>query len=453
MRVAFLSDIHGNLPALEAVIADARSHGVTHVICLGDCVGYGPQPEETLALVRRVASACVMGNHDAAACGLLDPALFNDFARESAERVALALAPEKKAWLRDLPYILEGDGFACAHGGFERPESFHYLETKEDALLNVEAMPGFPLLVVGHTHIPCAFIYEEATGTVRKVPPSSEGFTLLPGSRYVLNPGAVGFPRSDHLSADYLLYDTVTRHVAFRSIVYDLAPYRLAVVRNGYNILNYWFLSPSARRRQTEQAFLNPTRAADAPLKQGSPFRPRRHHRSLSRGAWMLIALFLALGIGACVALWRTSPKATPVIFALPGNNVLPPLGRWTVSLRTGAVTSGTPLQNVRHFSPENGALQASLLSPLCPVPRAAERLRLTFRVKAARVKGLAYNARVRFFLNDGTQRLDRIHAYKRPDIQAYAVEVPDDAHSFRVEINLTSPVACSLMEPSMRVY
>ena len=115
MRVAFFSDVHANLPALEAALADARAHGATHLIHLGDAVGYGPQPAECLARLREVASGAVLGNHDAAACGLLDPALFNPFARETAERAALALDAEAKAWLRGLPYILEGDGFACAH--------------------------------------------------------------------------------------------------------------------------------------------------------------------------------------------------------------------------------------------------------------------------------------------------------------------------------------------------
>ena len=93
MRIAFFSDVHANLPALEAVIEDARARGATHVICLGDIVGYGPQPAETLARLRAVADAVVLGNHDAAACGLLDPALFNDFARPEGDTLRLTPVP------------------------------------------------------------------------------------------------------------------------------------------------------------------------------------------------------------------------------------------------------------------------------------------------------------------------------------------------------------------------
>ena len=220
MRIAFFADIHANLPALEAAVADARAQNAAHLINLGDVVGYGPEPAECLARVRELASASLLGNHDAAACGLLDPKLFNAFARETAERAHLSLDAESRAWLRALPYIIEGDGFACAHGSFDAPERFHYLETKEDAALSLAAMPDVPLLVVGHTHLPCVFLQEG--GTLRKLP--GEDLILRPGMRCVVNPGSVGFPRGDRLTADYLLYDTVTRRLSFRSVVYDLEP-------------------------------------------------------------------------------------------------------------------------------------------------------------------------------------------------------------------------------------
>ena len=452
MRVAFFSDIHGNLPALEAVIADARAHGATHVISLGDVVGYGPQPAEVLALLRSVASAGVLGNHDAAACGLLDPALFNPFARETAERATLALSQEDKAWLHALPYILEGDGFACAHGSFDAPESFRYLETKEDATLSFEASPDVPLLVVGHTHIPCAFLRDAPGAPIRKLPPSPEGFLLKPGVRCVLNPGAVGFPRGDSLTADYALYDTITHRILFRAVAYDLAPYRLAVVRNGYNVLNYWFLSPSARRRRAEQAFLHPTRAATAPLGDASPFRPRRPKRDLPRGFWPLVALFLCLSLGACVALWASAPDHASLSLETPGEDLLPPLAEWS---RGGPQETFHPLPdaNALRLIPQGGPTRCSLLSPLCSLPpRAnAERLRLTFRVEAPK-GALTYTARVLFLLADGTQRADRIHTYKRADFQAYTVTVPEDARGLRVALDFDTPRPLTLSDLTLRL-
>lgn len=252
MRVAFFSDIHGNLPALEAALADAVERGAKHLICLGDIVGYGPQPIECLHRIRQVASASVIGNHDAAVCGLFDRNCFNAFARETAERVMMTLSEDDAKWLRALPYQIEGNGFFCTHGSFNEPEAFDYLSEREDAALSFSLYPNERLFFVGHTHIACVFAQDENDSLPRKLPP--EDFTVQEGGRYIINPGSIGFPRGDQLTADYVLFDTVTRRVSFHCVQYDLAPYRLALVNNGYNILNYWFLSPKASRRRTELA-------------------------------------------------------------------------------------------------------------------------------------------------------------------------------------------------------
>ena len=448
MRVAFFSDVHANLPALEAALADARERGATHLIHLGDAVGYGPQPAETLARLRQVAAAAVLGNHDAAACGLLDPALFNPFARETAERAALALDQEAKAWLRDLPYILEGDGFACAHGGFDHPEAFHYLEGKEDALPSLAAMPGVPLLAVGHTHIPCVFAQDERGG-LRRLPP--EDFALRPGCRYVVNPGSVGFPRGDRLTADYLLYDTVTRRIAFRAVPYDLAPYRLALVRNGYNPMNYWFLSPSARRRQAEQAFLCPTRASEAP--PPGAFHPRRA-KALPKGFWALLLALAGLLAVAALGLRALGPSEPPPAAAREaGANLLPPLGQWAYQGPGALIRQVDDAPRPRLLlTPTAGPANATLLSPLRPLPPGAEALRLSFRAVSDARDGLRYTARVLFFRADGSQLRDDLHPYKTPGPKAYTARVPEGATAFRVRFALTLPAPFALLDPTLAV-
>lgn len=448
MRVAFFSDIHANLPALEAALDDARAHGATHLINLGDVVGYGPEPAECVARVRTVASASVLGNHDAAACGLLDPKRFNAFARETAERAALALDGEAREWLASLPYVLEGDGFACVHGSFEDPESFHYLETKEDAALSLAAMPGQRLLVVGHTHLPC--IYAEEGGVIRQLTP--EDVLLRPSARYVVNPGSIGFPRGDRLTADYLLYDTVTGLLAFRAVAYDLAPYRLALVRNGYNPLNYWFLSPSARRRRAEQAFLNPSRASDAPLK--GPFRPR-HRKVLPNTAWtLLVVLALLLLVGVVFVFVYSHPATSPVAPAVarlaepaPDMGLLPPLVDWTLS--GGAIEGHNyVLTPARPRVTTNG----SLTSDLIELPKGAKRLRLAFEVTGTPTDNLSYSARVLFLRDNGSQRKDDLHEYKTFRESAYTITVPKDATQFRVLFEFTTPVRLTLTSPSLTV-
>ena len=445
MRVAFFADIHANLPALEAALEDARARGATHLINLGDLVGYGPEPAECLARVREVASASVLGNHDAAVCGLLDPRLFNAFARETAERAALALGAEERAWLAALPYVLEGDGFACAHGGFADPPRFNYLETKEDAALNLAAQPGCPLLVVGHTHIPRLFAQEG--GSLRQLPP--EDLALRPGARYVVNPGSIGFPRGERLTADYLLYDTVTGRLAFRAVPYDLAPYRLALVRNGYNPLNYWFLSPSARRRRAEQAFLTPPRSAPAP---GGPFRPRRD-RALPKGFWLAAALLGLLLLGACAALWALRPPADAPAAQAAEQPLLPPLSRWEIG-GAGLSVRADEAANALTLTPAapGGPCQATLLSPLAALPGHVGKLRLSFRTDAREHPGLRYTAQVLFHRADGSQRKDDLHPYKTPRDCAYTVAVPDDAAAFRVRFTFSLPGALSLEDPTLRV-
>ena len=463
MRIAFFSDVHANLPALEAVIEDARARGATHVICLGDIVGYGPQPAETLARLRAVADAVVLGNHDAAACGLLDPALFNDFARETAERAVLALGAEEKAWLRALPYDLEAEGIACAHGSLDNPAQFHYLETKADAAISFATKPGFPLLVVGHTHIPCVFVQER--GEIRKLPPGD--FTLRPDARYIINPGSVGFPRGDTVTADYALFDTVTRHVLFLSLTYDLSPYRLAIVRNGYNLLNYWFLSPSARRRQTEQAFRNARRPTVAPIGERAPFRTRTPKRNSAFLLWLIAILFAVLVVLSLGLLWQTRQGAAPTPAPAPTAERLAPekenlvsnLFEWTFSEKSGCgiyperehdggeVLRLTPLAT---DAMPPGGVRCAVLSPFYPLPPGTQGLRVQKRVEGltpTQSDACAHSVRLLFFREDGSQRLDALHKYKRTGEQTFTARVPDGTTAFRVSLNfdLLTPIRLHL--------
>lgn len=455
MRIAFFADIHANLPAFEAALADARSRGATHLICLGDLVGYGPQPAETVERVRAVSNGTLMGNHDAAACGLLDPKLFNAFAHETAERAALALDSEAKRYLRDLPYILELPGIACAHSGFVSPESFNYLETKEDAARNLVEMPGFPLLVVGHTHFPALFKQETKDGPIRKLPAAD--LTLKPGARYVVNPGTIGFPRGDTLTADYLLYDTLTRRLLFCAVPYDLAPYRLAVVRNGYNPLNYWFLSPSARQRQRELAFRTPTHASQAPVGNRAPFRAKRS--ALPRSFWCVAALFCAL-VALILALLlpalagpNSDTQAEIAAKQTPNANLLPPWSAW--SLPDHGLLTCTPAPDGEAITfapidPLSVGAHFTLLSPVCPLPNGARTLRLTLAVRA-QAPTLPHAARLLFLRADGSQRKGKLHPYKSPDAHSYAEEVPAGATACRLELSFESPGTLTLENLSLR--
>ena len=164
MRIAFFADIHANLPAFEAALADARSRGATHLICLGDLVGYGPQPAETVERVRAVSNGTLMGNHDAATVGLISSWNFRPEAKAGFLRHGIELGAEALSWLRGLPHVYRGELFAAAHGSLVNPEAFAYILREGDALAAFEAMDATPLLFVGHTHLSLAV---ERTGRSR----------------------------------------------------------------------------------------------------------------------------------------------------------------------------------------------------------------------------------------------------------------------------------------------
>lgn len=451
MRIAFITDIHANLPALEAVIADAREHKATHLLCLGDIVGYGPQPIETLARIRNVASGVLLGNHDAAAAEILDLNLFNPFARETAERAILALDEEAKQYLRGLPHLLEVKNIACAHGCFDAPETFRYLETEEDAARNLDAMPNFNLLVVGHTHIPRLFVRESPESPVRQLPVADT--QLLPGHRYIVNPGSVGFPRSDQLTADYLIYDTLMRRLIFRSVHYNIAPYRMALVRNGYNPLHYWFLSPSARKRQAELALCNPAPQKTTVFDDDSPFRPVPKRTPIN-------TIFLAICIALCVILISlitvvllqpdtTNTTANYQLFE-NSNNILSPLEYWDFTKCESVSLSLS--HNEITFNPSSTQADYRLHSPLYQLNTNTKQLRLSFQTKAGRNKVGVYSVRAEFIDRNGARKYGRVHEYKTIGLRSYTIKVPKEATGIRILFSFTPEAPITLISPKLEV-
>src|SRR4051812_29250696 len=150
MRIAVLSDIHGNLPALEAVLDALKPYDA--IWQLGDIVGYGPQPNEVVARLAQENAAGVRGNHDAAAIGDLDTDAFNDDARTALEWTANQLEPATREWLSKLPERAIEDSFTLVHGS-PRDPTWEYVFTASVARSNVSAFDT-PHCLVGHTHMP-----------------------------------------------------------------------------------------------------------------------------------------------------------------------------------------------------------------------------------------------------------------------------------------------------------
>jgi diadenosine tetraphosphatase ApaH/serine/threonine PP2A family protein phosphatase len=217
IRYGLISDVHGNLEALTAVLARLNACGVEALLCLGDLVGYGADPGPCLERVRQEARAVVQGNHDAGVVGLLDLHWFNPFARAAARWTAGRLDQEQQAYLSALPLVTEIDGATLVHASPRVPEEWDYLSSAQDGF---EAFPFFRtrLCFVGHSHRPGVWI-EGADGPRFEPNPSRQ--RLLPGHRYIVNVGSVGQPRDRDPRAAYAIWDTGTQTIEVCRVPYD----------------------------------------------------------------------------------------------------------------------------------------------------------------------------------------------------------------------------------------
>lgn len=220
MKYAVISDVHANLMALENVIADAKLHGVEKFVCLGDVVGYGPQPAETLELVRKTCFITLAGNHDDAVSQRGDSSTFIDLAKDAVERHRAALSEEQLEWLKSLPYTCTLDKAIAAHGDVFDPPKFYYILDEQGAEANFKTSDA-RLVFVGHTHEPAIFLTGNS-GTVYKTQP--QDFTIEDHKRYIVNPGSVGYPRDSdgQCFSSYVLYDSTERTVSFRYIPFQV---------------------------------------------------------------------------------------------------------------------------------------------------------------------------------------------------------------------------------------
>lgn len=230
MKIAIMSDIHGNADALEKVLADAEREGVSRVLCCGDMVGYGPEPARVIALLRAHGVKCVMGNHDAAVAGVRGTEHMVEEAFNGVQRDRVRLDEGARDWLRSLPYEATCGGVAIAHGSFDEPETFQYVMDTRDADRCFYARSE-RMLFIGHTHLPCAYAYTPS----RTLLAGPRDFMANPDLNYLINVGSVGCPRDVALSS-YVIFDEDTGIVQFRRLPFDLDGYRRTLVRVGQPI-------------------------------------------------------------------------------------------------------------------------------------------------------------------------------------------------------------------------
>ncbi|MBM3319878.1 MAG: metallophosphoesterase family protein [Candidatus Eisenbacteria bacterium] len=228
MILAILSDIHGNLEALETALRCIDEENADEVLCLGDIVGYGANPNECVERVRARCAHVLLGNHDAAAIGTTSIETFNTHARRSALWTGETLAPANGEYLRTLPMDYRTVDFYAVHASPNEREEWHYIVNQSIA---EEAFLAFPdeICFIGHSHLPMFFREGGARGV--RIPEGSVPFPR--DGRYIINVGSVGQPRDNDPRLSFGIYDTSERKLKLRREVYDVAAASAKILKAG----------------------------------------------------------------------------------------------------------------------------------------------------------------------------------------------------------------------------
>jgi len=227
MRFAIFSDIHSNLEAFEAVLADARDNNCTDFVCLGDVVGYNANPHECVERVREMDCPVVKGNHDEQASLLESSRDFNEMAEAAIQWTRDHLTEADKEWLRDLKLQRQVRDFTIVHATLDTPEQWGYVFNNLDAAASF-TYQHTPVCFFGHTHVPMAFIRDE--GMQRR---QIDKLRIEPGNKYFINVGSVGQPRDGDWRAAYCIYHIESNLVEQRRLEYDLETAQKKIIDAG----------------------------------------------------------------------------------------------------------------------------------------------------------------------------------------------------------------------------
>jgi predicted phosphodiesterase len=234
MRYLILSDIHANLTALDAALRAAEGRW-DKAVCLGDLVGYGPDPNEVIDRVRTLSVATIRGNHDKAISGLADAEEFNPVARNAVLWTRERLQPENLEYLATLPQgPLDVDGFSIVHGAVHDEDE--YVFAPEQAAEGLRDAPS-SIVFFGHTHIQGGFTLRgHDVGALHTKPPAPQNSSTLiiePRTSYLLNPGSIGQPRDSDPRAGFAIADLENGSVEFWRVPYDIEDVQQRMTQGG----------------------------------------------------------------------------------------------------------------------------------------------------------------------------------------------------------------------------
>ncbi|MFC1644202.1 metallophosphoesterase family protein [Candidatus Omnitrophota bacterium] len=228
MTYTIISDIHGNLQAFDAVIKSLPEKNNTHIICAGDVVGYGADPDGCIEKMLALGAKNILGNHDAAVIDKTDIYYFNEYAASAVLWTKEHLSKAGREYLNALPLVLEEDLFTVVHGTLHDPEQFIYMVSAASAMHTFERLKT-KICFVGHSHVPGVFIFRDG-----KVYQSfKKKIRIEKGEKYIINVGSVGQPRDNDSRACYCTYDPDKGEVDFYRIEYDIKLAREQIISAG----------------------------------------------------------------------------------------------------------------------------------------------------------------------------------------------------------------------------
>lgn len=241
MRAAIISDIHGNLEAFRAVLSDIETERAIDTVCLGDNVGYGPEPEAVVRLVREKRIPCVMGNHELVLTHPKYLSRMNPTARKSAVITRTLISDDAMAYIQGLRPTFHFHGALCVHGCPPDSMTTYLIMLSERDLVDVFRTFDEPIAFVGHTHELEWVSFDGMTVTRR--PLGRTEMELKPDKRYIINAGSVGQPRDGDNRAKYLIWDLAEHTVCARFVPYDIGTTARRILELGfpeYNAARLW---------------------------------------------------------------------------------------------------------------------------------------------------------------------------------------------------------------------
>jgi predicted phosphodiesterase len=221
LKLAIISDVHGNLEALSNVLADIDSTNVDSLVCLGDCIGYGPDPEAVVTEIRRRRIPTLMGNHELALCNPNQLAWFNPLAQASLRKSLTMLSRDSIQFIEQLPNHLVCAQCLCVHGYPPDSVRTYLFQKSTEALLSTFKSMSEPVCFVGHTHDLEIVVFDGRR--IDRRPLESGRIMLNSKDRYIINVGSVGQPRDGNNNAKYAIYDTDRWELDIRFVPYDIA--------------------------------------------------------------------------------------------------------------------------------------------------------------------------------------------------------------------------------------